>query len=250
MTTIKLINITILFFIVTKTYAQNAEYKNLREYVTENNLYDFGYGLEEHKSRLDSIVCFNDFLFPGIYFKELNKDLFFSSNDSTFTIVIGKKKEKILNLNILQGKKLIKKIILNDSLNDFSVVSKAYNFKFGNQKYSIIYLSNENNQQTLRSQYLAILIDNYNKSIIPFPRYQSTTSLLNITNFNGNQKLNIICYNPSFTGKVETFQLENKSWILLNEYTCNLKLFDGFVWMVDFDENNFLKKYYNNKAFR
>lgn len=242
--------ISILLLVVTKVTGQSREFKNLQEYVTKNNLYDFGYGLEKYESRIDSIVCFNDFMSPELFFKEMDKNLYFTNNDSVFKITIKRKREKILGIDICSNKKVINKLVLNDSLNDYNLIKDTYIFKSGKKTYSILYLSNEVNQQTLRSQFLAILIDNENKNIVLFPRYQSTTSLLNITDLNRNDKLDLVCYNPSFTGRIETFELDSKNWKLLKDYSCNLKLSDGFVWQIDFSDDCFLEKYYKSKAFR
>jgi hypothetical protein len=242
----------ILFISITLTTAncnaQNESFKNLSKYITNNKLYDYGYGLEENESRIDSIVCFNDFMNQNIVFKDC-ENLNFKSNDSTFTITTSEKKGTISSINILFGKKIINKLNINDTVNEFRLVAKSFRIRFEDKNYFILYLTDEYAHQTFRVQFLGIIIDEKKKSILQFPRYQNTTSLLNITDLDNNKNLDIVCYNPSFSNKVEVFEMKNNNWRLNEKYTCALKSTDNFVWQIDFETDNFLKDYYY-KAFR
>lgn len=241
--------IILIFWITTlNCSAQNNGYINLSEYITQNKLYDFGYGLEKRDSRIDSIVCFNDFMNKNIVFKNSN-NLNFNCNDSIFTISTKLKKGHILRIDILHGKNIVSKLNLNDSLNNFQYIFKSYRIKFENKNYSVLYLTDEYNHQTFRVQFLGIIIDEKTKSILPFPRFQNTTSLLNITDIDNDKKIDFVSYNPSFSSMVEVFNLENNKWKLNVKYSCKLKSTDNFVWKIDFETDNFLKDYYQ-KAFR
>jgi|GEM_PF-5744467 len=228
--------------------AQNKDFKNLSEYVTKNKLYDFGYGLEQRQSRIDSIVCFNDFMSNEIIYKD-SENLSFDSNDSIFTITTNLRKRKGVCLNIVSGKKTISKLELNDSVKDFKIIANTYRIKFQNKSYSILYLTDEYAHQTFRVQYLGIIVDEKSKLIFSFPRFQSTNSLLNITDLDNDRKLDLVCYNPAFTGKIEVFSLTKNNWKLQEKFICKLKSTDNFVWQIDFDSVNFLKDYYQ-KAIR
>ena len=83
----------------------------------------------------------------------------------SFTIVTKLKKGYVTSINILYKKKIISKLKLNDSLNNFQFTFKTYRIKFENKSYSVLYLTDEYSHQTFRSQFLGIIVDEKTKLV-------------------------------------------------------------------------------------
>lgn len=229
-----------------KLNAQRNDYKKLSDFLTDQKLYDYGYGLEKYDTRLDSIVCYNDLVSELILFKELQDKIQFNKNDSIFKVNLNIKKNVLNSISIDYKNHRIKNFNINDSLNNFTRVVNVYDFIFQDTNYILFYLSGDNIVQSLRENYLGILIDTKTKLLTPFPTLQNTCSLLPLTDIDKDGKLDYISYAPSFRDNVKVYSLNNdSSWTSKKNYFCKLFNSDGFVWQIDFQNDNFLKRFYD-----
>jgi hypothetical protein len=236
-----------LLFVFCGAAAQNLACQNLKEYVRANSLYDFGYGLEHYEGRLDSIVCYNDFIDSTITFRQFEKNnpLTFKSGDSVYSITLKIKGDNTESIYVKQNKKVVSQLKLHDSLSYYNSVDTAYEFTFHNKDYVLAYYHPAQITNSSRNLYLGVLIDKLSKAITLLPGLQSSQSLLCITDIDTDDQLDYVCYSPSYTSKVMVYSSIGNKWEEKKDYNCNLSLYDGYVFRIKFDAPTFLTRFYD-----
>ena len=238
----------ILFICSSSLNAQTNNFKNLKSFLKEQNLFDYGYDLQKDDSRQDSIVCYNDFVSDKIFFNEINSNIEFNSNDSIFKVKLNNKRNVLKYISINFKNSIIRSLQINDSLNNFTRIVTSYNLKFNNDNYILFYLSDDNLIPSLRENYLGVLIDTKTKLVSLFPTLQHTSSILPLTDIDNDGELDYVSYYPSFKDTVTVYTINfNCEWIPKKDYSCKLNEYDGFVWLINFNSDNFLKYFYNLK---
>jgi hypothetical protein len=216
------LQIIALLLVCSATFGQASDYKNLKAYTEKEHLYDFGYGLDHYPERLDSIICFNDFIDPTINFTELNK-LSFVNNDTVYEIELSRKEYFIKGLCIYdKSRNRVSDMKFGDE-SDFTYVAHIYDFIFRNKGYLLLYTANDYKKQNMRGSVQGCLIDKATKAIIKLPEELNTDSLLPITDIDNDGTMDFVAYAASTNVKtLEVYSLKNSAWVRRPEYSIKL----------------------------
>lgn len=213
---------------------------------------DYGYGIWEDEERINKkYFNFNLFLNEGLFFTKINADRrdkteivsyqkhkivihsntgeYFYEDDTVRTepeLVIDTVSHVTYEIN-----DITKKTINMDLPSYFDT---AYLVSFNHKIYILMYLREITPMAPFRpgrsSHYKGFLLDVEKEQLIVFPKMQTTNSLMCLTDYNHDEKLDYI-HIDMYYSTVVTFYLLEDDDIKKDKYYINFSYFIGMPWM-------------------
>lgn len=232
--------IFILTFCCKNTYSQ--EMTSLKTYIINNNLYDYGYGLEHYETPLDSVFDYSCFVDSNIKFKNL-KSLKAIDGNKDVNIKLNVKKGGIRIVSFQNGKHVVNKAI-DKNLIDLVRVDKIFKVDYNNKSYILIYLSDNFSLMNKRGNYLGVLVDLKANIISIFPKLQNTNSILCLSDIDSDNSIDYISYLPVEGGLITIYSLQEGKFIMNEKYSSTLENSDGYIWTINPEGKDFISKQY------
>jgi|GEM_PF-6244523 len=198
-----------LLLLIPSDIVQEQPWINLKQYIKQNKMIDYGYGLWELDEELnEKYFNFNSLMSEQLLFRfvdikrikennqvlllynehkiviQSNEALYFNEVDTTSIDTVSHISYKLNDVNIL-----------NINISFASYFDTAYLLHFAEKDYLLIYIKElniDNPFQGTLSRYQGFLLDIHRKELVKLPKMQTTNSVLCFSDYDKNGLLDYI----------------------------------------------------------